>query len=193
MADYSKQSLQIFLAELASEKGAPGGGAAAAVTGAMAASLLGMTVRINRKRTGKQNTNGALALLRSIDTSREMLLRLMREDAAAFEKINQLYKKKEKGELWQRALKQGAEVPLKMSRVLSDLAPHMLREKKWTSAWLMSDLVESAILCRAAFQSARLNIEVNLRGIKDAGYARQVNQKLGAMERRLKRYDFSNS
>lgn len=169
MSRFADAALSEFFKELGSEKGAPGGGAAAALTGALGASLLSMTARINDKRKNANKT----AAVEASKASKEFLS-LMEKDAEAFETISACYKSKERGEVYQRALKAGAEAPLRMGLEATRLLPWIVYEKKRTSAWLLSDLKESLLLLEACWRAAKLNIEINLKDIADKRYLKKT-------------------
>lgn len=164
---YSHHTVELFLNELSSERGAPGGGAAAALAGALGISLLEMTVRINARRGQSSGKKYFLRKVKWLKGARRILLDLMGKDAQAFEKIAALYRKKEKGAAWQSALKKGAVVSYQIVEIVSDAGNLLKEEAPGTSAWLLSDLKEAAHLLRAAFFSADLNVEANLKEMRD--------------------------
>ena len=168
-------TLQRFLAELGSKKGAPGGGAAAALVGASGAALVEMVARLNDVRMRRSSGNALRAA-----RIRRSLQRSITEDARAFHKIQKLYRvRKARPAAWQRALKNGAAVPLGMVERCTAAAALASAEKARTSAWLESDRREALILLRAAYDSARLNVQVNLNGIRDRAYRRRISKEVG--------------
>ena len=175
--------LEFFLSELGSKKGAPGGGAAAALTGALGAGLVEMVARINDARSG-QSSNTA----RRAAVFREALRKLIAKDAKAFLRIQALCKTRKKNiNSWQGALKTGVAVPFQICEACvaaSDLAQ---AEKGRTSDWLQSDLKESRILLRAAFEAAGLNVGVNLKEITDDAFCVKTRGKMKKWRQRLQR------
>ena len=173
--------------DLSSQRGAPGGGAAAALTGALGVSLLEMTVRINALRVKGAGKKDLERKVKWLGGARRSLLSLMAKDAEAFEKIAELYRKKEKGPAWQGALKKGAVIPYQIAEIASGAGELLPEEAPRTSAWLFSDLKESALLLSAAFDSASLNVEVNLKEIRDKRIVRGMRTNLTQMRSSMDR------
>ncbi len=166
--------LDRFLADLGSQNGAPGGGAAAALVGATGAALVEMTARLNDKRLEHSSGNAARAAILRIQ-----LTSLIHKDAIAFQKIKKNFPlRKKKPSLWQSALKNAAQPPLSICEKASVAAQLAKKEKGRTSDWLESDRRESLILLRAAFESAKLNVEINLKGINDRAFVKTAQRKI---------------
>lgn len=167
--------------ELGSQKGAPGGGAAAALTGATAAALVEMTSRLNDKRLKRSSGNAARAA-----KLRVKLYGLIAKDAKAFRRIQEARRlRDQKPGLWQAALKNGVKTPLEIGEAAALASALAKKEKKRTGRWLESDRREALILLRAAFDGARLNAQINLRGIRDAAFNRRARGKLKSWRRSL--------
>ena len=77
-----------FLSDLASEKQAPGGGAAAALAGSMGAALVGMVCRLTLGKAGYEPvTKEVEAILALADGLKKELVQLMDEDARVFKEL----------------------------------------------------------------------------------------------------------
>ncbi len=179
---FRKQSLEHFLDVLGSEAVSPGGGTAAALTAATGLALVEMVTRINSKK--KSAPKSAKILL--IKLRRKRLQNIMDEDAAAFLKLSAFYKKKEKGPGYQSALKNAAAVPLEICEISLDGLLWANRECSFTGRWLMSDLVEAAVLLEAAFKSAKLNVEINLKESADKKFVSKIREKILLLERKIR-------
>jgi glutamate formiminotransferase/formiminotetrahydrofolate cyclodeaminase len=172
-----------FLADLGSSKGTPGGGAAAALTGAAAASLVEMVSRLNDKRL--KNNSGTTAQAAAL---RARLEHLIKKDGDAFERIQKLFgKRREQKTAWQAALKYGAGVPLEIAGASFTAARLASKEKTRTSRWLESDRREALILARAAFESANLNVEINLKELADATFNKRTRKRIQEWRRSFPR------
>lgn len=170
-----------FLSDLGSKKGAPGGGAAAAVTGALGAALVEMTGRLNDARV--QSSSGAA---KKSEALRIQLHSLIARDARAFLHIQKIYKiRKSKPAQWQAALRNGAAVPLKICQICADAAVLAKKEKSRTSAWLESDRLEALILLGAAFRAAELNVEINLKEMWDVRLIKKHRDALKKWRKKL--------
>ena len=182
--DYSKKTLQKFSTELGSPRPHPGGGSAAAVVGALGASLVEMVMGINEKKRG--GASAAHRRTRRIRVLKERFLRLVSEDVRVFLVISRFFGNTRDPRKYQAALKKGAAVPLEMCRLSVEAMRLALPEKKRTGRWLLSDLKEAVVLLEAAFRSAKLNVEINLAASKDRSFVSKTRRSLQAMERELK-------
>jgi formiminotetrahydrofolate cyclodeaminase len=172
-----------FLADLGSKKGAPGGGAAAALTGASGAALVEMVARLNDARTGR-----ASGAARKAAALRKKFAGLIAQDARAFKAIESAYKtRKTQRTAWQNALKNGAQPPMRICQSAVSACVLAAKERARTSAWLESDRREAVILLRAAFEAGVLNVEVNLKGLRDGVFAARARKKLKQWRRTLRR------
>lgn len=159
-----------FLQRLASRAGTPGGGAASALVGAIAAALCGMVGRLNDKKDG---TPGPLhGSITSADALMDDLKRLIDEDVRAFDKLSETWKLSAEDaaarEARQAATIDATESPLEiMSKALfvMKLAAIGLEKSK---KGCISDAAVAAILSHAALEGARQNVLINLPAIDDA-------------------------
>ena len=170
---YAKATVAQYLNELGSQSSAPGGGSGAALTAATGAALVEMVVGINKQSTEK------------IKKIRRKLEGLMTEDAQAFQKISKFFKTKKKGVAYQKALENGAHVPMEICGLCGEAVKLGSLEIGRTSRWLASDLAESGILLEAAFRSARLNVEINLRFMENQTFVQKARRRLEEIERQM--------
>lgn len=147
--------LKKFLEELGSSAASPGGGAAAALTGATGAALVEMVTRINARRRRISPDLRIVSLRRRLN-------KLMTLDARAYSRLSSFPKENRKESRYQAVLVKAAGVPFETGRLCVAAFTLAKRQKPFTSRWLMSDLVEAGILLKAAFKSAQLNVEINL-------------------------------
>ena len=134
-----------FIEDLASSRPTPGGGAAAAVAGAMAAALVEMVARLTPGMTAN-------------DVLRKRLLELADEDCKAFDEVMAAYKRKSG---IREALQRAMEVPeetMKVAKQVEELALEMV-EKGNKNA--ISDAKSAVYLAQAAQKSAMENVEIN--------------------------------
>ncbi len=185
-SDLSKKSLETFLAELGSAAPSPGGGTAAALTAAQGAALLEMVARLNdarsRKKNPKDSHSAARTRISEFAKTRSRFLKLMTDDAKAFEAISAAYSKGKEHSAYQKTLLKGYSVPLEIAERAVAALQKGQEERERTSKWLYSDLVEAGILLDAAFGAARLNVEINLKDMRDRALAGRVSAKLDALE-----------
>lgn len=191
--DYSKKTLSRFLGDLGSDAMSPGGGSAAALTGAMAAALIEMVCRLDAKRLIKKGLNGRASLKRAgfAAAIRAAQTRRVEEDMRAFLALTAIASDKRSGPVYLKAVKSCAEAPWRIADGCAKTAALCLAERPYVSQWLLSDLIESAVLSQAAFRSAILNVECNLGAISDPIYVvrlrRRIRQTRQAIDRACRR------
>lgn len=160
MKDLKEFSLEAFCRDLASCKPAPGGGAAAALTGALGVSLLGMVAEYALKRDHPVLVKRRLKRVRDqSERLREELLVCVGEDARAYARVaatRQASAREKKA-----ALRQARAVPLKIARLCAqalDGAPLLVVHG---SRSLLCDVEVALDLLEAAFRSAMINVRAN--------------------------------
>ncbi len=174
------QTIEAFLGQLAARVPAPGGGAAAALHAAQAAALLAMVARYSDAARYDAELMGRVVT--EADRLRDEALVLAEADAAAFGAVADAYRlPKDTGE--QQAARSaaiaeavaGAAWPpaavVRVARVLIDLAEELLPAGNRS---VITDVAAAAEAARAAAATARVNIEVNLRSIKDPAIAAEL-------------------
>ncbi len=159
--------LETFLADLSAKTPAPGGGAAACASGAIAAALGGMVVAYS---VGKKDLAAHRGLLESVGErlarGRAMLLQLADEDAAAYAWLNTL-QKLPAGDA-KRAREEPAaaaacvQIPLSAMAVCVEVLAALGELIGTSNPHLRSDLIASAILAEGACRAGRENVRVNL-------------------------------
>jgi formiminotetrahydrofolate cyclodeaminase len=183
MRSYSNYSVRDLLDAFSSTAPAPGGGAAAALTAALGVSLLLMAAGIRSSRPGEAADSSELAdatdRLRSL---RPAIESLVDRDAEAYASvITALRMPADSGERRKAALdsamRAATDVPLDIMRASRRalreapvVATHSIRSTH-------SDVGVAIELLRAAVRSAGLTIDANVASLKDAEYARLVNEE----------------
>ena len=157
-------SCAAYTAALASDAPVPGGGGAAALCGALAASLLSMASRISARRAGAE----LAALAERAETLRGELLALMDGDEAGFQPLARAYAlpkdAPERDRILRDASLAACAAPLQMLERCRDTAELLNAGEERVSPLLLSDLGCAAALCRGAMEAAGMNIWVNLKG-----------------------------
>jgi formiminotetrahydrofolate cyclodeaminase len=167
------QTIEAFLSELAARVPAPGGGATAALHAAQAAALLAMVARYSDGPRYDAELMGRLVT--RADQLRDEALVLAEADAAAFGAVAEAYRlPKDTGEEKEArsaaiaaAVAEAAWPPayvVRLARVLTEMAEELLPTGNRS---VITDVAAAAEAARAAAVTARVNIEVNLRSIKD--------------------------
>ena len=187
------RSLSEFTAQLASAQPAPGGGGAAALAGALAASLAAMAANVTAANPRYADRHDALATLAaSCDAQRTTLLALIDADAAGFLPLQRAYaipkEDPSRGEVMERCLRDAAAAPMEILRLCCeaiDLHSEMLDKG---SVMVLSDVGTGAVLCWGALYGAWLNVKVNTKSMADRPYAEAMNDEAdGLVEQYWKR------
>lgn len=166
-----------FLDRLADRVPAPGGGATAALHAAQAAALIGMVARYS---TGERYAEHATTIDRirgTSDTLREDALRLAADDAAAFTAVTDAYRlpkdsdteRSERSAAIATALVGAAQPPARVIAVAATVLALAEELLPIGNPNVSTDVAAAAEAARAAATTARVNVEVNLTGVHDAG------------------------
>ncbi|HEY6064744.1 MAG TPA: cyclodeaminase/cyclohydrolase family protein [Thermoanaerobaculia bacterium] len=183
--NFEKLPFDELVAALASDAPTPGGGTAAALAGAMGASLAEMVAALT---VAKEKYAAAHAAVRPIGEAaaraRENLLRLAQEDADSYDAVvaaRRLPKetdeeRAERARRIEEANRLAAEVPLRTAREAAGLLALLpeLAEKGNPNA--ASDAGAATLLLEASVQAALLNVAINLSGMKDEFAARLTRE-----------------
>lgn len=189
--------LQTFLDELASGEPVPGGGSVAALSGALAASLVAMVCRLTIGKQGYESVGDEMqAILARADSLRRELRDLMQADMDAYARVMDAYRlpkasaaeKAARTRAIQDALKDASDVPLRVAErcaTVLDLA-RLVAEKGNQNA--ASDAGVGALMAEAGLRGAVLNVSTNLAAIKDDAFVRahraRVTQLIADAEQR---------
>lgn len=168
-----------FLAALASRAPAPGGGTAAAMSGAMAAALASMVCQltVGNPKFAEQKTE-IEAILQETDQLRTTLVWLMQQDTDAFLELMACYKMPKETEMQkslrrvriQETAKNAALAPLAAMRACLRVLELVERTAKLGNPQAVSDAAVSALLARAGLQSAFYNVKINTSIISDTDF-----------------------
>jgi formiminotetrahydrofolate cyclodeaminase len=176
-----------LLERLGSSDPAPGGGAAAALAGALGAALVQMTANLT---IGRPRLADVQDQARNIaDTAgdlRQRLAALCDADAAAFDRITAAYKlpraddmeKAARSEAIQTALQGAASVPLDTMRLCVEVLELAEKAAPLLNPAVISDVVVGAQLAQAAQDSAAVNVEINLASMTDSSAVERLSRDL---------------
>jgi formiminotetrahydrofolate cyclodeaminase len=169
-----------LLAALASPAPTPGGGTAAAIAGAMGASLLVMVTGLAKSKNNLDEEKTALAKAReAIEPLTSRLIELADADTQAFDDVMSAYRlpkatdedKATRTRAIQTALRGATDVPLETLRVCVDAARHGRAVAEYGNQSAASDVGVALGLLKAAAEGAASNVRINLAGLKDETYA----------------------
>lgn len=173
-----------LLDQLGSSAPAPGGGAAAAVAGALGAALVQMTANltIGRPKFAAVEEQ-ARHIADQAGALRQRLASLGDADSAAFDRVSEAYRmpradeaqKAARSHAIQGALRVAASVPLDTARLCADVV-HLAEDAvPILNGAVISDVLVGAMLAQAALESAALNVEINVASMTDAAAASEFS------------------
>jgi formiminotetrahydrofolate cyclodeaminase len=167
--DYLGLPLGRFLDLVASREPAPGGGASAAVTVALAASLSSMSARFSTDHLAE-----AAALAERAETLRSEVSPLAQADAAAYGRVLEAYRieRDEEGrrQRIREALSGAANVPLSIAEIGAEVAGIAARLAEVGNPNLKGDAVTAVELAGAGVRAAATLVEINISaGAADEG------------------------
>lgn len=163
--------LRELTAQLASREPVPGGGSAAAFSGALAAALVGMVAELTLGRPGYAEHGDAVGTVR--DRAAELrveLLDLAETDAAAYDAVVRARRlpKESDAERATRttrlrgAMLEAARIPLCTARAARDVLDLVVRIAPIGNRNAVSDAGVAGLLAAAAVRGAVLNVRINL-------------------------------
>jgi formiminotetrahydrofolate cyclodeaminase len=189
MSSFHQLSVSQFLAALASSDPTPGGGTAAAMAGAMGASLLMMVAGLPKSRTNDEAEHAALAAARAALTPLAGRLRgLADEDSDAYDKVTAAYRlprqnadeKAARTAAIQSALEEATTVPLDTLHACAEALQQGVVVARDGHLAAASDAAVALGLLEAAANGAAANVRVNIEGLKDPALQARLAAKLDA-------------
>lgn len=184
------QTIERFLDELASASPTPGGGSAAAITGAMGAALVAMVCNLTIGKKGYEAVDADMRdLLEQTESLRARLTGMVAEDVAAFDALMASYKlpkttddeKAARSAAIQAGLRQATEAPLACARACADVIRLADRAAEGGNVNVISDAGVGVLAGWAALRSAALNVHINAPQIKDRAFADKALTELEAL------------
>jgi formiminotetrahydrofolate cyclodeaminase len=179
----TERSFVDLLRAFRSPEPTPGGGSAAALAGAVGASLLAMVSGLPKPRTatGEDASRLAAAGQRCADLS-VRLAELVDRDSEAYEGVLQAFRlpkatddeKARRTARIQEALQRATTTPLEVMRACGAAIEQGAVVAAFGSRNAASDVHVGLELLGAGLRGARLNVDVNLPGVKDAEWVRRI-------------------
>ena len=181
-----EMNLNAFLEQLASAAPVPGGGGASALAGALGIALGNM---VGSLTVGKKKYAAVEDEIRELNEKaavlREELLFLVEKDAEVFEPLSKAYgipkDDPTREEVMANVLKAAAEVPLAIMKKCCEALDLITVYADKGSVLAVSDAGCAASLCRAAMESAALNVYINTKSMADRSLADSMNQEVCTM------------
>jgi methenyltetrahydrofolate cyclohydrolase len=188
---FATMTVREILQAFRSPEPVPGGGSAAALAGAIGASLLAMVGGLPKNTaTGDQDR----ALLRDATMRAtafaDRLMLLTDEDSRAFSLVAAAYRlpkgtpeeQAARRDRIQAALRAATEAPLETMRACAAALKSAIAVAELGQRSASSDVLVALELLGAGLRGARRNVDINLGGLKDDGYAAEVARACDQLE-----------
>jgi formiminotetrahydrofolate cyclodeaminase len=179
-----------FLDVLAAGQSTPGGGGAAALTGSQAAALISMVINftVGRKKYAAVEAELQGYLVRSEQLRRDLLAEVD-ADAAAFDAVSATYtmpketdeEKAARTAALQAALKHAAAVPFGVAEQALEIIRLAEPVGAKGNSNVVSDAASALYLAYAALKCALVNVNINLKFIKDEAFVAEWSAKTDDM------------
>ena len=172
----------------------PGGGSAAALAGAMGASLFAMVAGLPKSRAATAEDAARLAAAgERCAALADELQGLVDRDSAAYAQVMAAYRrpkgtdeeKAARSAAIREAMRGATAAPLDVMRACAAAAEQGVVVAAMGNPSASSDAAVGFELLGAGLRGAKLNVEINLGSIKDAEYVKQVQAEIEELERAL--------
>ena len=191
---FAEHSVNDLLAAFRAPEPTPGGGSAAALAGAMGASLLAMVAGLPKSKaaTGEDAERLKAAGARCTGLA-QTLAGLIDRDSEAYGLVMAAYKrpkgtdeeKAARSAAIQQAFRAAIEAPLDVMRACAAAAEQGVVIAGLGNPSAASDGQVGFELLGAALRGAKMNVETNLDSVKDAGYVAAVRKEVEEFERAI--------
>ena len=194
MSQYSHLSLAQLLDAFASNQPVPGGGSAAALAGAVGASLLIMVAGLPKTRHGTDEERSALtATAARLRPLRDELASLIDRDSEAYTSVINAYRLPRSTDAEQaarrdaigEAMRAATEAPLATIRACERAMREAEVIASSGAASASSDVAVGIELLKTAARGAGMNVDTNLAAVKDDEYVQRVSQELRDLEQAM--------
>jgi formiminotetrahydrofolate cyclodeaminase len=186
----AKSSIVTFLDDLASERPTPGGGGAAAMSGAIGAALVSMVANLT---IGKKNYEAVWEDLEAVNAKAEALraelIRAIEEDVVAFNSVMDAYglprgtdeEKAKRAASIQAALKDATLAPLRAVKACFEVIRLSAAAAEKGNLNVISDAGVAVLSANAGLRSAALNVFINAKAIRDRDFAEKQIAEVNAL------------
>ena len=191
--DFAQASCTEFVTVLASNAPVPGGGGASALVGAIGTALGNMvgSLTVGKKKYADVEEE-MVALKAKCDAIQADLLALIAKDAEVFAPLAKAYglpketeeERAYKAKILEECTVAACSVPMEIMEKCCEAIEAIAQFAAKGSRLAVSDAGCGAACCKAALQSASLNVFINTKTLRDRALAQEMNEKcLDMLER----------
>lgn len=182
---YIDKPIKEYLDDLGAKKPAPGGGSAAALMAATGTSLMMMTANFTvGKPKYKDVESKVIDILAKVKKFDSELRGLIDKDVEGYRKLSSALKASG-GVGSDELFKGAAEPPFSVCEITGKCMKLCRSLAEYGNKELITDTAIAAILFEAAFFSAKFNVYINLKYIKDTDYIGKVHGILAPLEEEM--------
>ena len=190
MLDFRTSALDDVLDAFASSEPLPGGGSAAALTGALGTSLLLMVAGLAKTRTGSPEETADLAAAAArLRPIREELITLIEQDSRAYLAVIAAYReprstdeeRRRRREAIDAAMRAAIDAPLRTMRACERALSEAPLVARLGNPNAVTDAAVGSKLLLAAIEGAALNVDVNAPGVADQDHRTRAVEERGAL------------
>lgn len=183
-----------FLEAVAEPTATPGGGSVAAYAAAMAAALGQMVASLSRRKKSQVLQLDKLSEhLDALHKTAEELAAAIDHDASSYDAVMAACKlsrgsteeTEAREQAIQQATKGAAEVPLDVAEKAVALHERLIQLEAIAAPSMRSDLHVARLMAIAGAKGAIANVDINLDGLKDAGYVASMKSRVDELRKRL--------
>ena len=187
MNNYAQQSIEKYINDLSAKLPAPGGGSAAALVSATGAACLLMVANFTLNKKGYETAWKEMQdIILELEPARAKLIGLIDSDVLAYQKFadacklprNTEEEKVTREQKIQEVSKEALGVPLETMIVSAGLLPAADKLLARGNRNLITDVGCGVIFLMAGIESAKLNVEINLKNITDARFIETTKSKV---------------
>jgi formiminotetrahydrofolate cyclodeaminase len=187
-----RAGVEPFIEQLAAPTATPGGGSAAAASGAMAAGLASMVASMSRgKKAYLQYESPLSEAIGRLAQLREELKSAIDADAKSYNIVMKAYKAAKESvdgdTAIASALREATSVPLAVAERVVEVEQIATKLKAITNPNMKSDLTTAIALAKAALEGALANVDINLDSLnkdspKDEAFVNETRKRAAALK-----------
>src|SRR3989338_2940801 len=184
---YLNRPIKEYLDDLAARKAAPGGGSAAALSASIGTGLMGMVANYTIGNIKYKSNEARVAdILVNAEKFSQELQGLIDEDVEAYNKLSKAVKEsKDDPAKIEPLYKDAVDVPFNVCRITSECIKLCMDLVRIGNKNLITDTAIAAILLEGAFFSAKFNVYINLKYVKDMDYIDRIHKFLHPLEKEM--------
>lgn len=187
-------TIKEYLEKTASNTAVPGGGSGAALSAAVAASLVEMVAKLTISKKGFEEVQAQMKkTAKRASQTRQELTKQIDGDANAYNQVMTAFtlpretdeEKKLRSEAIQNGLKQAVLVPLGVAKAALQIIELARKVVTKGNKNAVTDGIVGVTMARTAAMGALFNVKINLSAIKDSNFVSEVSAQVTQLEEEI--------